>query len=116
VLLDAHSALEVEMQLAQDISIDALKALADPVRLDICRALANEELCVCHLTEDLGISQPLLSHHMKVLREAGLVETRRHSYWSYYRLKPEALGQLADELARISRSANLVLTARPCPI
>ena len=102
--------------MAQDVRIDVLKALADPVRLDICRALAAEELCVCHLTEDLGISQPLLSHHMKVLREAGLVETRRHSYWSYYKLRAGALEHLADELARLSRSAELVVTARPCPI
>ena len=93
-----------------------MKALADPVRLDICRSLADEELCVCHLTEDLGISQPLLSHHLKVLREAGLVETRKHSYWSYYKLRGEALQEVADQLARLGRSAGLVVSARPCPI
>lgn len=95
---------------------DVLKALSDPVRLDICRSLANEELCVCHLTEDLGISQPLLSHHLKVLREAGLVDTRKHSYWSYYRLRPDAIQELAEELGRLSRSASLVVSARPCPV
>ena len=96
--------------------IDLLKALADPVRLDICRSLANEELCVCHLTEDLGISQPLLSHHLKILREAGLVETRKYSYWSYYRLRGEALQEIADQFAHLGRSASLVVSARPCPV
>ena len=93
-----------------------LKALADPVRLDICRALADEELCVCHLTADFGLSQPLLSHHMKVLREAGLVEQRRHSYWTYYRLRPEALAEVAEELGRLGRRSGLAVTARPCPV
>lgn len=95
---------------------EILKALADPVRFDICRSLAFEELCVCHLTEDLGLSQPLLSHHLKVLREAGLVETRKHSYWSYYRLRPEALQAVAHQLETLSRQASLVVTARPCPV
>ena len=95
---------------------EILKALADPVRFDICRSLAFEELCVCHLTEDLGLSQPLLSHHMRVLREAGLVETRKHSYWSYYRLRPEAMQEVARQLEDLSRQADLVVTARPCPV
>ncbi|MDP9222615.1 MAG: metalloregulator ArsR/SmtB family transcription factor [Actinomycetota bacterium] len=77
---------------------DALKALADPTRLDICRRLASEELCVCHLVEDMGVSQPLLSHHLKVLREAGLVAQRRHSYWTYYRLHKEAFAALGDQM------------------
>lgn len=94
--------------------ITPLKALADPVRLAICRLLADEELCVCHLVEELGLSQPLLSHHLKILREAVLVETRRHSYWTYYRLAPQTLEYLGQELMDMARGTGHGPTVRPC--
>ena len=100
--------------LARGLDTSAIRALADPVRARICELLAEEELCVCHLTEDLGISQPLLSHHMKALREAGLVQTRRHSYWIYYRLVPERLVELASGLHDLAERAEDVTTARAC--
>lgn len=96
------------------VETTSLRALADPVRLRICELLAEEELCVCHLAADLGISQPLLSHHLRTLREAALVETRRHSYWTYYRLAPAGLVSLAGDLQDLARRAESVATARPC--
>jgi ArsR family transcriptional regulator, arsenate/arsenite/antimonite-responsive transcriptional repressor len=74
------------------------KALADPTRLAIVNQLASsEECCVCQL-ESLGLSQPTVSHHLKILREAGLVEGERRGTWVYYRLVPEAVQALAFAL------------------
>jgi ArsR family transcriptional regulator, arsenate/arsenite/antimonite-responsive transcriptional repressor len=75
------------------------KALSDPTRLAIVNQLASaEECCVCNL-EPLGLSQPTISHHLKILREAGLVESTRRGTWAYYRLVPEAVQSLAFALA-----------------
>jgi ArsR family transcriptional regulator, arsenate/arsenite/antimonite-responsive transcriptional repressor len=78
---------------------ERLRALADPTRLGIVNRLAAaDELCVCDLTECFGLSQPTISHHLRVLRDAGLVEGRRQGTWSYYRLDRDALGDLAAAL------------------
>lgn len=75
------------------------KALSDPTRLAIVNQLARaEECCVCNL-EPLGLSQPTISHHLKILRGAGLVESTRRGTWAYYRLVPEAVQALAFALA-----------------
>ena len=93
----------------------ALRALADPLRARIVELLATEQLCVCHLTEELGAAQPLVSHHLKVLRDAGLVEGERWRYWTYYRLRPDALLTLADRLERLAASAPTdTHERRPC--
>jgi ArsR family transcriptional regulator len=74
------------------------KALSDPTRLAIVNQLAGSgELCVCNL-EPLGLSQPTISHHLRILREAGLVESTRRGTWAFYRLVPEAVGALAYAL------------------
>jgi ArsR family transcriptional regulator len=74
-------------------------ALADPTRLGIVNRLASAgELCVCVLTPEFDVSQPTMSHHLKVLREAGLVESERRGRWAYYRVRSEALQQLARTL------------------
>lgn len=74
------------------------KALSDPARVAIVNQLAGaDELCVCQLR--LGLSQPTVSHHLRVLREARLIEVaRKRGTWVYYRLVPEAVGQLAFAL------------------
>lgn len=82
-----------------------LRALAEPLRWRIVVLLAREELCVCHLVEELGVTQPLVSHHLRVLRRAGLVESDRFRYWTYYRLRPQALDTLAAECKRLAQSA-----------
>jgi ArsR family transcriptional regulator, arsenate/arsenite/antimonite-responsive transcriptional repressor len=75
------------------------RALADPTRVAIINSLsAAEEVCVCSLTETFDLSQPTISHHLKILREAGLVESSRRGTWAYYRLVPEAIAELRGAL------------------
>jgi ArsR family transcriptional regulator len=77
------------------------RALGDPGRLRLLSFLAVQpggEACVCNLTEPLGLSQPTVSHHLKVLTEAGLLERERRATWIYYRLRLERLQQLCAAL------------------
>ena len=76
------------------------KALADPHRVKILNLLATsaEPVCVCEFTGPLGLSQPTVSHHLKKLRDAGLVCAERRGTWAYYRLVPEALAELSAAL------------------
>jgi ArsR family transcriptional regulator len=75
------------------------KALADPTRVAIINALsAADEVCVCNLTDAFELSQPTISHHLKILRDAGLVESTRRGTWAYYRLVPESLDALRAAL------------------
>ncbi|MDY6795667.1 MAG: metalloregulator ArsR/SmtB family transcription factor [Actinomycetota bacterium] len=71
-----------------------LKVISDPNRLRILCALFSGEKCVCEIEEGLAISQPLASHHLGVLREAGLVEVRKKGTWSYYSLDLGAIYEL----------------------
>src|ERR671937_567695 len=72
------------------------KALADPTRVAIVNRLAGAgEVCVCNLVAEFELSQPTISHHLKILRESGLVDSRRRGTWAYYRLVPEAVEALA---------------------
>ena len=91
--LDADSAVQLA---------GALKAIADPARLrllSLIQAQPAHEACVCHLTEPLGLSQPTVSHHLKVLLEAGLVEREQRGSWAYFRVLPEPLAALRGLLA-----------------
>lgn len=76
---------------------DVFKALADPARVRIVNVLATsgEPVCVCHLIEPLGLSQPTVSHHLKRLTEAGLLDREQRGRWAYYALRPEAVETLA---------------------
>jgi ArsR family transcriptional regulator len=79
----------------------AFKALADPVRLRLLSLIASHasgEACVCDLTGEFDVSQPTISHHLKVLREAGLLTCERRATWVYYRVQPGALAILAQLL------------------
>ena len=76
------------------------KALADPTRVAIVNRLAGaEEVCVCAFVNELELSQPTISHHLRILREAGLIEASRRGTWAYYRLVPDAVAELARALA-----------------
>jgi ArsR family transcriptional regulator, arsenate/arsenite/antimonite-responsive transcriptional repressor len=82
-----------------------LKALADPIRLRLMSLIAAaDEACVCDLTAPFDVSQPTISHHLKVLREAGLVDCERRGTWVWYRARREALdavgGIFTNVLAR----------------
>ena len=81
-----------------------LRVLAEPLRWRIVELLAAEELCVCHLVDALQVAQPLVSHHLRVLREAELVETSRHRYWTYYRLRPDALAALGQAITALANT------------
>ena len=79
----------------------AFRAIADPTRLRLISLLASSpdgEACVCDLVEPLGLSQPTVSHHLKLLFEAGLVGRDKRGLWVYYRLVPERLQMLRDAL------------------
>jgi ArsR family transcriptional regulator, arsenate/arsenite/antimonite-responsive transcriptional repressor len=80
----------------------AFKALADPVRLRLLSLIASfegGEACVCDLTGPFDVSQPTISHHLRVLREAGLIDCERRGTWVYYWVMPAALGRLGSLLA-----------------
>ncbi|RDH80345.1 transcriptional regulator [Mycolicibacterium moriokaense] len=75
-----------------------LKALADPVRLRLFSAIASHsggEACVCDISGGIDVSQPTVSHHLKVLRDAGLLTSERRASWVYYAVVPEALSEIA---------------------
>jgi ArsR family transcriptional regulator, arsenate/arsenite/antimonite-responsive transcriptional repressor len=79
-----------------------LKVIADPARLrllSLIQAQPGHEACVCHLTEPLGLSQPTVSHHLKVLLQAGLVERDQRGSWAYFRVREEPLAALRALLA-----------------
>lgn len=79
----------------------AFKALADPTRLRLLNKLAAcAEACVCDLVAPTGASQPTVSHHLKILLDAGLVSRRKQGTWAYYRVVPEALETLRAALGR----------------
>lgn len=76
----------------------SLKALADPTRLRLVSLVAaheGQEACVCDLTEPVGLSQPTVSHHLKILVDAGILGREQRGRWAYYRLNAEALGEVA---------------------
>ena len=81
-----------------------LKALADPVRLrlvSIVAASEGQEACVCDLTEPVGLSQPTVSHHLKILTEAGILSRTKRGTWAYFRLVPGALEAIAAPLVSV---------------
>ncbi|MFF3327443.1 ArsR/SmtB family transcription factor [Streptomyces sp. NPDC002889] len=100
------------------VDTELIRVLADPLRLQIVTLLAKETLCTSHLVEETGARQTNLSNHLKVLREAGVVETEPCGRFTYYRLRPEVIASLAGrfadlaETARASAEANL---KRSCP-
>jgi len=79
-----------------------LKALADPTRLRLISLVAaheDAEACVCELTDPVGLTQPTVSHHLKILVDAGILTREQRGKWAYYRLVPEALNALAALIA-----------------
>jgi ArsR family transcriptional regulator, arsenate/arsenite/antimonite-responsive transcriptional repressor len=91
--LEAHNA---------DQLAAALKVIADPARLrllSLIQAQPGHEACVCHLTEPLGLSQPTVSYHLKMLLRAGLVEREQRGSWAYYRVREEPLAAFRALLA-----------------
>jgi ArsR family transcriptional regulator, arsenate/arsenite/antimonite-responsive transcriptional repressor len=81
-----------------EATAEVFKALADPARVRIVNVLATsgEPVCVCNLIEPLGLSQPTVSHHLKKLTEAGLLEREQRGKWAYFTLRPEAVEKLGS--------------------
>ena len=80
----------------------AFKALGDPVRLrllSLIAARAGGEVCVCELTDAFTLTGPTISHHLKVLREAGVVDSERRGLWAYYYVRPKALEEFTTWLS-----------------
>ena len=97
---------------AQEQAQRLLRALAEPIRLQVVQALQHGERCVCDLTGDLDLAQSKLSFHLKVLKEAGLIRARQEGRWIYYRLDPAALIALQDWLGQLA--AGCRTPAPPC--
>ena len=100
-----------------DVTI--LQALAEPKRLAIVRQLASSgEVCACDFTDCCNVSQPTVSHHLKVLREAGVVSGERRGTWIYYRLEPKAASRIAALGHLLSAGAQFEpkrVSAKPAP-
>jgi len=101
-------------------SVDAevTRALADPLRLRIVELLAVETLCTTHLVEETGARQTNLSNHLRVLREAGVVETEPCGRFTYYKLRPAVLETLAGSFTELAATARTTVEAdhkRACP-
>ncbi len=86
------------------------KAIADPYRLRMLATLARapEEVCVCDFTDALPLNQPTVSHHLRILREAGLVTCERRGTWVYYQLAPEAIHRLRLAIGGVFEEKVLV--------
>lgn len=85
------------------------KALGDPVRIRLLSMIASRaggEVCVCDLTPAFALSQPTISHHLKLLKQAGLIDSERRGTWVYYRLVPETTDRLAALLTRPAETAE----------
>lgn len=117
VPLNAEPACAVAPLVREPLSAEAavelaakLKALSDPVRLHVLSVVASHEggeACVCDLSAGIELTQPTISHHLKVLRTAGLLDSERRASWVYYRVNHAALQQLsqllgADSLIRMT--------------
>lgn len=95
---------------AADELATSLKALADPTRLRLVSLVAShegQEACVCDLTEPVGLKQPTVSHHLKILVDAGILAREQRGRWAYYRLIPGTLADLARLISPTEES--------PCP-
>jgi ArsR family transcriptional regulator len=92
-----------------------LHLLADPLRAQIVALLSVEQLCTCHLVEATGARQTNVSNHLRLLREAGVVEAEPHGRFTYYRLRPEPLDALQAAVADLADGARQALARkRPC--
>ncbi|MET9426197.1 metalloregulator ArsR/SmtB family transcription factor [Streptomyces sp. NPDC003036] len=98
------------------VDTELIRVLADPLRLRIVTLLARETLCTTHLVEETGARQTNLSNHLRVLREAGVVETEPCGRFTYYKLRPDVIAQLADQIAELAATARTAAdNKRACP-
>jgi ArsR family transcriptional regulator len=92
-----------------------VRALADPLRRRIVELLAGEQLCTCHLVDELSATQTNISNHLRVLRAAGLIASEQAGRYTYHRLLPDHLERLSAGLADLASRARLTAAVkRPC--
>ncbi len=92
--------------------VPVLKALAHPLRFGLVEALASGEKCVCDLVESFDASQPLVSHHLAILKKAGLVHDRHDATWVYYSLDPDKWTAFQNSVSNLRPSET---PTTPCP-
>jgi len=100
----------------EDLSETAklLKAISDKNRLKIIDLLSCGKMCVCKITENLNLSQPNISHHLKVLKEAGLIKSTKRGKWVDYELKLEKLERLQLDLGEIIAEDDCEIETKSC--
>lgn len=99
-----------------DLNADLLRVLADPLRMRIVQLLAAEALCTCHLVAETGARQTNISNHLRVLRDAGVIEAEPSGRFTYYKLRPGVLDDLADRFGELAKAARRSKSKRrPCP-
>jgi ArsR family transcriptional regulator len=93
-----------------------LKALCDENRLKMIAILAGRELCACDLVENLDLTQPTISHHLKVLVESGLISCQKRGKWCFYRVNDAQLKSFLEELSRLAgtRKEDIKLCKSDC--
>jgi ArsR family transcriptional regulator, arsenate/arsenite/antimonite-responsive transcriptional repressor len=97
------------------LTAEQVRLFADPLRLQIVTLLAREELCTCHLVAETGAKQPTVSHHLRLLREAGVVEAEPAGAYTYYRLQAAALSELGAAFTALAGQATRPSRRRlPC--
>lgn len=96
--------------------VDVIRLLADPLRAQLVELLAAGPACTCHLVTDTGAKQPTVSHHLRLLRESGVVVAEPYGRYTYYRLLPEALDAAGARLTELAeRARTTVEDRRECP-
>jgi ArsR family transcriptional regulator len=96
--------LDVAMPSAMELA-ERVRVLDDPLRARIVSLLASSTMCTCHLVEETGAAQTTVSHHLRVLRDAGWVDTEPYGRFTYYRLRPGPLRDLAEDLIAVADAA-----------
>ena len=105
--------MQTTSAIALNKTISGFHALAEPLRIQVLELLREREICVCELCEYLGVAQPKLSFHLKILKEAELVRTRQEGRWIYYSLNLPQFVVLEQYLAEYRRT-SVMLPARTC--
>ncbi len=112
---DAEEAPGQAVEAQPDLAEAVVKLFGDPLRAEIVRLLAREQMCTCHLVDDTGARQSTISHHLRVLREAGFVTAEPRGRYTYYRLRPDALSLLTVGIANLTAQAHRAQAIRrPC--